>query len=261
MTNIAPHKKIVIANWKMAVDAASVTTLTRAASEELGKMDGHAGVVLCPPALYLNHVYDIMAGGVTLGAQDAAVPDHPQGAQTGDISPAMLEAAGCHYVILGHSERRARYGETDALVQAKVAAALAAGLTPILCVGETAAERAAGAGADRVRAQLAACLPPTITAPIYLTYEPVWAISGGSTTAASATLDDIAPMVHLMHAAAVAAGVDPGLIRMIYGGSVKESTIGDILTLSQVDGVLVGRASTVASELRGMIRVAAKFYR
>jgi triosephosphate isomerase (TIM) len=254
-------KKLIIANWKMSVDRAATTMLTRAASEELGKRDGHADVILCPPFPYLQHVRDILGGGVRLGAQDVAVPDHPNGAQTGDVSPRMLRELGCDYVIIGHSERRARYGETNALIRAKLMASLTAGLTPILCVGETAAQRSTGQGTRTVQQQLMECLPPDMgSSTMVIAYEPVWAISGGNAAAQPAQPADIAATHRFIVEECVPALAPNANIRMVYGASVKGDNAAAVLALPHVDGALVGRASTVADDMRAIIRVAAKFY-
>jgi triosephosphate isomerase len=259
--------KLIIANWKMAVDRAQVVELTRAAGTALGKARERAGqsgavapdVILCPPYVYIPAVAAVLSGGVQLGAQDVAVPHHPKGAQTGDVSPAMLRDTLCTSVIIGHSERRAGHFETNDLVAQKVRAAVTHGLTPILCVGETADERGAGQGADVVRTQILAALSQVRfsdgqEAPeVVIAYEPVWAISGGNTAVQPASIHDITAMHAVIHTVATGPLAHIPKIRMVYGGSVTSDNIAKILAVPYVDGVLVGGASCVPQSLAALI--------
>lgn len=250
-------RKIIIANWKMSVNRADTTRLTRAAGAVVGKCGGQADVILAAPYVYLSHVAAILPPGVVLAAQDVAVPHHPKGAQTGDVSPMMLRDIGCTAVIIGHSERRAGHNEVNDTVRAKVAAALAAGLTVILCVGETADDRAAGRSRDVVSAQIDAALSGQSmmgTDPVILAYEPVWAISGGGGQAATA--DDI-KLMHAFLANYIATALAPFTgMRLLYGGSVNADNAGMILSLPYVDGVLVGSASLDVDAFSNIIRTA-----
>ena len=185
-----------------------------------------AEVVVCPPYPYLAAC---VAAGMVTGGQDCHA--QAQGAHTGDVSAAMLKELGCCYVIIGHSERRGAYGETDALVAAKAQAALDAGLTPIICVGEAWETRQAGGAEAAVVAQLCASLPKNATDCV-VAYEPIWAIGSGKTPG----VDEI----EAMHAALRIAV--PG-VKLLYGGSVNAENAKEILSLNGVDGVLVGGAS------------------
>jgi triosephosphate isomerase (TIM) len=195
-------------------------------------------MLLCPPATLLAAVDAVLAGsGVALGGQDCHAA--PSGAHTGDISAEMLADAGCGYVILGHSERRQHHGETDAIVRAKLSAALRAGLAPILCVGETLAEREAGRAIETVTSQLAGSLPESMPPDrLVVAYEPVWAIGTGR----SATADDIAAM-HLAIRTRL-----PAATRILYGGSVNPKNAAELLAVENVDGALVGGASLKAED-------------
>jgi triosephosphate isomerase len=211
------------------------------AGELTGVAQGAAEVVICPPAIYLRDIAALLKGTpLKLGGQDCH--PEPQGAFTGDISAGMLKEAGCEYVLAGHSERRQYHGETDALVAAKTARALAEGLTPIVCVGESLAERDAGQAEQVVAAQVRAALG----APVFA-YEPVWAIGSGRTP----TAGDIAAM---HRAILVVAGEGA---RVLYGGSVKPANAQEILSIPGVSGVLVGGASLNAQDFRAIIAAAA----
>jgi triosephosphate isomerase (TIM) len=190
-------------------------------------------LLVCPPATLLSAIGGIIAGsGIALGGQDCHAA--PKGAHTGDISAEMLADIGCTHVILGHSERRHDHGETDAIVRDKIMAAWRAGLTAILCVGETRQQREAGKAAEIVAAQLAGSIPGGATPDnLVVAYEPVWAIGTGLT----ATGDDIMAM----HAG-MRANIPPGT-RILYGGSVNPNNAATILSLAEVDGALVGGAS------------------
>jgi triosephosphate isomerase len=234
------RRRLVAANWKMngtrdqgAALVAGTQHLTEAAVA-LG-----LEILLCPPATLLLPTAAMLAGsGVALGGQDC----HWQssGAYTGDISAAMLRDAGCSHVILGHSERRHLHHETDALVRAKAEAALGEGLTALICVGETEAERIAGDAFAVVERQTRASLPER-AAPetVVLAYEPIWAIGTGRV----AGTDDVTA-IHAHLRQILAASVERGAeIRILYGGSVKPSNAAELFRLEDVDGALVGGAS------------------
>jgi triosephosphate isomerase len=239
-------RPLVAGNWKMNGLKAGLSEI---AATRAGVDRGEAGsaeVLVCPPATLLSAAHDVLAGGrVGLGAQDCY--DKPAGAYTGDISAAMLRDAGCDYVILGHSERRALHGETDAIVKAKAEAAGAGGLAQIVCVGETRAERDAGEALAVVSAQIRGSLPPNATpASLVVAYEPVWAIGTGLTP----TPQDVAEM----HASIrlllreLLADDDGAKVRILYGGSVKPGNAKELLGLPNVDGALVGGASLKAAD-------------
>jgi triosephosphate isomerase len=238
-------RPLVAGNWKMnglAGSLAEIDALRKAVDEgESGK----AELLVCPPAtLIAQAARRIGSSDLSLGAQDCYT--EVSGAFTGDISAAMLKDAGASYVIVGHSERRNYHHETDALVRAKAEAALKAGRTPIICVGETQTERKAGQQESVVIGQLRGSLPPQASSEtVVVAYEPIWAIGTGTTP----TPKEIAT-VHSEIRAMLADlyGASGAKIRLLYGGSVKPSNCGELPTLDNVDGALVGGASLKASE-------------
>jgi triosephosphate isomerase (TIM) len=246
---MANRRKLVAGNWKMnglrADGLALAGELARRARAAGGAENPACDLLICPPATLLALVHEALAGsGVALGGQDC----HPaaKGAFTGDVSAEMLTDAGCSHVILGHSERRHRHGETNALVREKIGAARRAGLVPVLCVGETQAQREAGEASAVVAAQLAGSIPEDAdtAGELVVAYEPVWAIGTGL----SATLDDIAA-IH----AALRARLAPDT-RILYGGSVNPGNAAAILGLADVDGALVGGASLEADSFWAIAR-------
>jgi len=212
-----------------------------------------ARVALCPPATLIERLARTVEGSaVEVGGQDC----HAQasGAFTGDVSAGMLADAGARLVILGHSERRALHGETDADVAAKVEAALAAGLEPIICVGETLEQREAGEAVAVVQTQIAGSLPKLLNNnPFAVAYEPVWAIGTGLTP----TVAQIEEVHRAVRAAMVARlGETARAAPILYGGSVKPSNAAEILKTPEVGGALVGGASLKAGDFLGIIRAA-----
>ena len=202
-------------------------------------------IALCPPYPYLGQVAEALAGtAVACGAQN--VSEHARGAYTGEVSAAMLKEFGCRHVIVGHSERRQLFCESDAQVAGKVAAVLDAGLTPLLCVGETLEEREAGRTEEVVARQLDAILKQAKFGNAVLAYEPVWAIGTGR----NATPEQ-AQAVH----AFLRARVFPET-RILYGGSVKAQNAAAIFAMADVDGGLIGGASLVANEFIEIVRAA-----
>lgn len=244
-------RPLIAGNWKMNGLRADGVVRVRALLRLLGPRP-QADVVVCPPATLLADIAASLEGqeAVSLGAQDCHADD--EGAHTGDIAAPMLADLGCRYTIVGHSERRAAHGEDDGLVARKAMAALRAGLTPIICVGETWAEREAGTHLSAIVTQVNGSLPrrdrprPGAGGPpageagrLVIAYEPVWAIGTGRTPAAA----DIAEAHGRLHAALAATyGADHGA-RVLYGGSVNRSNARGILALPGVDGALVGGAS------------------
>jgi triosephosphate isomerase len=237
---MADRRKLVAGNWKMngmrSDGLALAAELGERARAAAGAQKPHCELLVCPPATLLVPVCEVLAGsGIALGGQDC----HPasKGAFTGDVSAEMLADGGCRYVIVGHSERRHGHGESDALVREKVHAARRAGLTPVLCVGETLAQHQAGEAVAVVAAQLAGSTPdPGENNELVVAYEPVWAIGTGLTP----SLDNIAAM----HAA-LRSRLAPD-VRILYGGSVNPSNAAAILALTDVDGALCGGASLAA---------------
>ena len=237
------RRALIAGNWKMNMLRAEGEALAAALTSGI-KPGASADLLICPPATLLAPVSTMLAdSSVALGAQDCHMNE--AGAHTGDISAAMIKDLGAAYVIVGHSERRADHAESDVIVRAKAAAVLAAGLTPIICVGETEAERDAGEAETIVGKQIRGSVPEAAAEDtIVIAYEPVWAIGTGRTP----TIDDIAAMhAHMRQVAgSVLGGADK--LRLLYGGSVKPGNAVEILALEDVDGALVGGASLKAED-------------
>ncbi len=243
-------RRLIAGNWKMNLLRAEAAALAKGVAEALGGGGLAADVAVCPPFTALAAVGEALAGSaIALGAQDCH--EKPAGAFTGSIAAPMLKDLGCRYVILGHSERRHGLGETDAMVNAKVGAAWAAGLVPILCLGETAAERDAGKTLEIVRRQLAGSLPKGAAA-LVVAYEPVWAIGTGRVP----TESDIATVHAALRAELAKARPDGADIAILYGGSAKPDNAKAILAVPEVGGLLVGGASLEAKGFAAMARVA-----
>ena len=237
---------LIAGNWKMNGGPEMAEAF---AAELRRRLDSAGGagpeLLVCPPFPLLPHLADALEGsGVALGAQDCHVAE--SGAHTGDVSAELLAAIGCAYVILGHSERRADHGETDALVKAKAGAARGSGLTPIVCVGESEAERDAGRAVEVVLGQLAGSRPDGEGA-LVVAYEPVWAIGTGRTPSS----EDIAEM-HAALRREVGAEV-----RLLYGGSMKPANASEILAIDNVDGGLIGGASLKPEDFWAIAEAAA----
>lgn len=238
------RKPLVAGNWKMNGVAASLAELELIAARA-GNLPA-VEIALCPPATLVAAAAARAAGSaLRIGGQDCHAK--ASGAHTGDLSAEMLADAGASLVIVGHSERRADHGEGDAAVAAKAAAAHRAGLTAIICVGETEAERDQGQTLDIIGRQLAGSLPAgTTAANSVIAYEPVWAIGTGRTPT-EAEIVEVHGFIRARLAAQLGADVAAGL-RLLYGGSVKPSNAGTILKLADVDGALVGGASLKADD-------------
>lgn len=240
-------KKLAAGNWKMNGTAENLSEVSALLSSHPSPV---CEMLLCPPATLLARLADLARGtALKVGGQDCHAKD--KGAHTGDISAAMLVDAGATHVILGHSERRADHAETDAQVLAKAEAAIAAGLTAIVCIGETEAERDAGQTLDVVGRQLAGSVPASATAStLVVAYEPVWAIGTGRTPSTS----EIAEVHAFLRARLVARIGDAGNgVRLLYGGSVKPSNAAEIFALPHVDGALVGGASLKAADFGAIV--------
>lgn len=244
-------RPLVAGNWKMNGTMASLGEVERLVDMLAGSAAA-CDVMICPPATLIAPMARVVASSrVRLGGQDCH--SEPKGAHTGDISAEMLHDAGCSAVIVGHSERRADHGESDAIVRDKAAAAHRAGLTAIICIGETLEEREAGRTLDIVARQLDGSLPASI-APgnTVVAYEPVWAIGTGRTP----TREQVAE-VHGAIRAALRERLGDGRgdgIAILYGGSVKPDNAGDLMAVADVDGALVGGASLKADDFMGIIR-------
>lgn len=234
-------RKLAAGNWKMNGDLAALAEI-----EALVATHPAPGcdVLICPPAPLLYPLKSKLGDGpVAVGGQDCHAS--VSGAHTGDISASLLRDLGADYVILGHSERRADHGETDADVSAKAVAAHEAGLISIICVGETEAQRDGGETLDVIAAQLAGSVPGCATAAnTVIAYEPVWAIGTGRTP----TNDQIAEVHALMRDKLKSAISDAADVSLLYGGSVKPGNATEIFAIADVDGALVGGASLKAAD-------------
>ncbi len=242
------QKRLAAGNWKMNGGSAELAELT-----ELARLHERPGcdILICPPATLLSRAADALRGtAIGIGGQDCHA--HDAGAHTGDISAGMLRDAGAGAVILGHSERRQDHGETDAMVCAKTQTALAAGLTAIVCIGETEAQRMAQETLDVIATQLAGSLPDLAPdASVVVAYEPVWAIGTGLVPENA----QIAEVHDFMRARLQERfGVDQGAaIRLLYGGSVKAGNAAGIFAIPNVDGALVGGASLTAADFSPIV--------
>jgi triosephosphate isomerase len=250
-----PRTKIVAGNWKMNLDRAKAKELTAAVAARRGEAAA-VELVLCPPALYVETVGSALAGtksDVGLGAQN--MHDKASGAFTGEVAPPMLVDLGCHYVILGHSERRTLFGETDAAVNVKTKAALAAGLVPIVCVGETLEEREAGKTAAVVTGQVQGSLAGLSAAElekVVVAYEPVWAIGTGK-VATPEQAQEVHALIRRLLAGLSSTEV-AARVRIQYGGSVKPDNAADLARQPDIDGALVGGASLKADDFLGIAK-------
>jgi triosephosphate isomerase len=246
---------IVAGNWKMNLDRAKARELAAAVAARRGEA-AKVELVLCPPALYVETVGTALAAAksdVGLGGQN--MHDKANGAFTGEVAPAMLIDLGCRYVILGHSERRTLFGETDGTVNVKTKAALAAGLTPIVCVGETLEEREGSRTEAVVTTQVKgslAGLSPAELEKVVVAYEPVWAIGTGKVATPQQAQE-----VHALIRSLLGQLASPAVaakVRIQYGGSVKPDNAADLAAQPDIDGALVGGASLKADDFLGIAR-------
>lgn len=240
------RRPLIAGNWKMNGSRKGASVLAQSIHD--GLSGARADVALCPPFVYLDAAMEASLPMLAYGAQDVSA--HDDGAYTGEISAAMLADMGCKYVIVGHSERRQYHGEVDTLIAAKAGKAIASGVVPIICVGETLAQREAGLTAEVIAAQIAASVPEAATgANIVIAYEPVWAIGTGL-TATTAQISEVHAQIRGLLEKRLA---DGGVLRIIYGGSVKAENAREILALADVDGALVGGASLKAESFLAII--------
>ncbi len=238
------RQTLITGNWKMN----GLSADRGWADARMGALPDGPGVrqiALCPPATLISSFASRLPGWISLGGQDCSAVH--AGAHTGDVSAPMLADLGCRFVIIGHSERRAAHGESDALVRAKAKAALKAGLTPIVCVGETLDERESGRAEAVVTGQLTASLPDAAPGSIVVAYEPVWAIGTGRTAGPQDA--------QAMHEALRAALPEQAraATRILYGGSVKPDKAAALMACADVDGALVGGASLKAEAFAAII--------
>ncbi|HEX4147492.1 MAG TPA: triose-phosphate isomerase [Pirellulales bacterium] len=250
------RRPLVAGNWKMNLNRAEALALGRAVAAEAGKFS-QVDLAVCPPLVYLDAVGQAIRGSaVGLGAQN--VYFEASGAFTGETSAAMLADVGCRYVIIGHSERRHILHETDALINKKVLASLAAKLVPIVCVGELLAERESGRTSQVIRGQFdgsLAGLSAEQMSALVIAYEPVWAIGTGKVATVQQAEEvhaDLRKMIESRYNAGIAGGV-----RILYGGSVKPDNAAQLLAQPNVDGALVGGASLKATDFLGIAAGAA----
>lgn len=247
-------KKLIVGNWKMNGSLASNEALLQGFQQGLEAQDQSVLVAVCASAPYLPQLQQLLGKGpIAWGAQDVSA--HESGAYTGEVSAAMLRDFGCRYAIVGHSERRQYHGETDEVVAAKAQRALAAGITPIVCVGETLAERDAGQTEAVVKRQLAAVIHTVghCSSEMVVAYEPVWAIGTGRT----ATPEQALAVHHVLRAqvAAATANADKR-VHILYGGSMNAANAASLLAMPDIDGGLIGGASLKVPDFLQIIRAA-----
>ena len=252
---MAERKKLIAGNWKMNGTLAESEALVTALVAGIAS-DERADLLLCPPTVYLSSVWSLTRGSAALlGAQDLSLETSP-GAFTGEVSGAMLADVGCLYAIVGHSERRTLYGESDKVVADKFLAAQAQALIPILCVGESLEEREAGDTELVVRRQVEAVLDAAgveAFSTAIIAYEPIWAIGTGL-TATPAQAQDVHAMIRAMLAARDATIASD--LRILYGGSVKGANAQELFAMQDIDGGLVGGASLDAADFLAIYRAA-----
>jgi len=254
---VEPRRPLIAGNWKMNLNHLEAIALTQKLAFSLPeKRLAEVDVVVLPPFVDIRSVQTLIDGDRLLlgyGAQDLS--PYPSGAYTGDVSGPMLAKLGCQYVVVGHSERRAYHHEDDALVNAKVKAAIANGIVPILCIGEGLDVREAGGHVPHCMAQLDAALDglaADVVEKIVVAYEPIWAIGTGKT----ATPEDAQEVIGAIRAriAELYPGPTADRVRVLYGGSVKSSNIAEIMAQPDIDGALVGGASLDAEEFTRIAR-------
>ncbi len=239
------RRALIAGNWKLHGVRADLQWIDALGRGLAGGAPG-CEVVVCPPFTLLGAMSDRKPDWLEIGGQDCSVND--AGAHTGDVAAAMLADAGCRYVIVGHSERRSGHGETDSIVRRKAERAIAAGLVPIICVGESLDKREAGQAERFCTRQLTASLPDAPADSMVVAYEPVWAIGTGRTASAQD-----AQAIHKALRAAVPRG-DGEALRILYGGSVKPDNAAGLLKQTDIDGALVGGASLDAASFAAILR-------
>ena len=255
---MAPRKSLIAGNWKMNGLRADGIALVKALVDRLKSAGNPTGfeLLVCPPFTLLSRVGEAIAGSIlTLGAQDCH--GAAKGAHTGDVSAPMLADLGCRYVIVGHSERRGNHGETDDQVKAKAAAAQAANLCPIVCIGETEAERTQGRTIEVVARQVAGSVPPGGNgANLVIAYEPVWAIGTGRTPTTPEVAEVHGRIRQLLAKSLGAPAAEK--VRILYGGSMKPGNAAELMALADVDGGLIGGASLNADDFWAIAMAAGK---
>ena len=253
------RRPLIVGNWKMYKEPDEAVGLARALISMIGGMESERDVVICPPFVCLQPVFQVLQDSpISLGAQN--MHWEAEGAYTGEISPAMILTCGCTYVILGHSERRQHFGETDATVNRKLEAALEVGLLPIICVGESLEQRRAGRVEEVVLGQVEAALQGVAAKDgpgLALAYEPIWAIGTGTATSA-----DQAEEVHSLIRNFLRQRFDSetaAQIRILYGGSVKPDNAADFFSRINIDGGLIGGASIPGETFVAIAKAGGRF--
>lgn len=244
-------KKLIAGNWKMNGSLQANEALIRGLLAGVGKPTCEVSV--CVPAVYLAQCQNLLAGtSIDLGAQDVSC--HESGAYTGETSPSMLKEFGVRYVIVGHSERRQYHGETDEMVATKAQRALGAGITPIVCVGETLAEREAGKTEEVVKRQLAAVIHTNghCISEVVVAYEPVWAIGTGKT----ATPEQAQQVHAVLRSQLKAASPNAERIKLLYGGSMNAANAASLLVQPDIDGGLIGGAALKVQDFLTIVAAA-----
>ena len=250
-------QKLIAGNWKMNGSLAANEALVHGVQHGLAQALGgkHAQIAVCVPAAYLSQVQQLVKGSaIDLGSQDVSA--HEQGAYTGEVAAAMLKDFAVRYAIVGHSERRQYHGETDEQVAHKAQRALSAGITPIVCVGETLAEREAGKTEEVVKRQLAAVIHTNghCISEIVVAYEPVWAIGTGKTAS-----PEQAQAVHaVLRGQLKAATEHSDRVHILYGGSMNAANAAELLAQPDIDGGLIGGAALKAADFLTIIAAAAR---
>jgi triosephosphate isomerase len=250
-------QKLIAGNWKMNGSLVANEALVHGVQQGLAQAlaGKHAQVAVCVPAAYLSQVQQLVKGsGIDLGSQDVSA--HEQGAYTGEMSAVMLKDFAVRYAIVGHSERRQYHGETDDQVAHKAQRALSAGITPIVCVGETLAEREAGKTEEVVKRQLAAVIHTNghCISEIVVAYEPVWAIGTGKT----ATPEQAQAVHAVLRAQLKAATSHSDRVHILYGGSMNAANAAELLAQPDIDGGLIGGAALKAADFLTIIAAAAR---
>jgi triosephosphate isomerase len=240
------RRTLIAGNWKMNGSLDSITELMKGIKSGLADVR-NADLAVCPPAVYLLRVNELIDGDhIALGSQN--VCEQASGAYTGELAPSMLKEAGCQYAIIGHSERRSLYGESDELVAKRFAMAVESGITPILCIGETLAERESGVTEEVVSRQLDAVIDTQGVEALgksVIAYEPVWAIGTGETASPQQAQDVHAYIRNKL--SALNAGVAEK-VQILYGGSMNASNAQELLSQPDIDGGLIGGASLKAAD-------------
>jgi triosephosphate isomerase len=245
-------KKLIVGNWKMNGGLASNEALLSSVLKGASALSG-VELAVCVPAPYLAQVQNRLQGSaMAWGSQDVSA--HEQGAYTGEVSGQMLKDFACRYAIVGHSERRQYHGETDEVVATKAQRALAAGITPIVCVGETLAEREAGQTESVVKRQLAAVIHTVghCTSELVVAYEPVWAIGTGLT----ATPEQAQQVHAVLRAQLMAASQKANRVHILYGGSMNAANAASLLAQADIDGGLIGGASLESADFLSIAQLA-----